>query len=63
MSIESGMDKLPSWDHHIGGVLESLGIGLDIILVLIIALCIYALLKWHKQPMYKGLLAAFLLMP
>ena len=63
MSIESAMDKLPAWDHSIGSVLESLGVGLDILLVLVIVLCLYAIFVWHDKPVYKGLVAAFLLMP
>jgi hypothetical protein len=60
--IKKLLDKLPFWDKALAKKMQPLGPVLDIGLLLVAALCIWAVVaRWEAQ--YKALVLAFLISP
>jgi hypothetical protein len=61
MKLEKTLDRLPWWNKKFAAWLQPAEPVFNLLLILIAALCIYAIYK--LQPHYKALLIACLLSP
>jgi hypothetical protein len=55
------LDNLPFWDKKLGKYLEQVGPLLDILMLVVIGVTVWAILGWKNE--YKALWLAFLVSP
>jgi hypothetical protein len=59
--VNNILNNLPVWDKKIGKWLEPLGAGINLCLVAVILVTVWAIFSWKNE--YKALWLAFLVSP